>query len=224
MRRTLIAMFVCLGAISGRPAFAQKIAPQHYYIYCTSQASGAYTSTGRGMGWRAFVKIEDVRTLGISGDKLQDYVETRFGAWVRATNQYGRWNSLQAIKIDCGPQDRDAFKRIPAFTAARGDRDWSDANLPSDWYKRLPSAPSEIARYSTGKPPPGVDHASAVALVVTSPAEPVDTGWDLQQRERQRKVAAERAKAAAAALRNQAKAQADLAAFLVELRKRGRAQ
>jgi hypothetical protein len=79
---------------------------------------------------------------------------------------------------------------------------------------------SRVTGTAGGRGKPGDQSGATVERVKSS----VDPAWDQKVLAEQQRQAGLKAKAAATALRNQAKAQAELVKFLSELRERGRAQ
>src|SRR4051812_34567585 len=127
--RSLFKFLAALAVAWALPA-AAAIDDDDYYIACSSMGSRAYTTTGRGIGYVARVRIEDLRKLGISDDEMISVVIRRFGAWAKATGQYGRWNSISDSSFDCSAADRDSAERSRAAMAADEERDWHDMRLP----------------------------------------------------------------------------------------------
>ncbi len=223
--RALLMATFATGAIIWTSPVGAQLPRDADFIVCSSSVSEKYSGTGRRMGWGADLKVPELLKAGYPAAYLMvQQVESRFASWMRATGQFGRWNSISDADFGCSFMSAADFATLPARRAQITDADRKTANLPADWYKRDPKDPKEIAKYSTGTAALGSDVASAGSLTVSAVTPPVEPGWDAKVREGQRRDAADRIRAAAGTEKMRQESQVALARLLAELKKRGTAQ
>jgi hypothetical protein len=202
--------------------------PDQSLIYCNSLVNKAYTGTPRTVSYYAFVEVKDAEAAGLKSPigTPDGVVQTNFASWIRATGQFGRWNSISKDEIDCRRTDPEARIRVNDPPRDEYTYEAREARLPPDWYKRSAStaSPAELARYSTGAPPPGLDRPNNAALTIPPSTPTVQDGWDQAVRDQLRRDAAARAKSIAETARADARNQAQMDKFLAEMKKRGSAQ